>query len=670
MQKLKKWFSKLSIQKKILNASIFLLLAAMLIVGITFVFRSVQNTNQALRNTLEKLAYVSADRIRFEFEKYELLAFEIGSIARFTNPDISIESKYDLLYGKVDYYDLVRGHIIMADGVSIFDENLNVSDRDYFKRAMQGESLTTRPTVSRTTGAVSIFVAAPLWENGIAGTNIVGIVLLVLDGNTLNNIVNSIADGISPNTRIYMIDNDGYTIADHNMDSIMANENIEKLAESDRSLRRIASVNADMRRGGIGSRQIISGIKTNIYAYSPLRNNSGLSICIVAPSSDFMAGLYLTIAIVIIMISVISFIGYRFMKIISQNIAEPIHKCVEHLQLIMDGKVHIDRLIIDTEDDTKVLADVTDQLATELSILISDIDYMYNEMGNGNFNASSKNAEIYIEDFAPIIESHAKVNQRLSETINNMKEVSHQVSLGSGQLTQSAQGLAEGATDQSAAVEELQATITDVTEQIKKSADEQKNILNITMEMEKVAEISSTEMESLKKAMRRINETSEKIESIISGIEEIAEQTNLLSLNASIEAARAGEAGRGFAVVANEIRNLAEDSARSAVNTRQLIETAIKEAKNGDEITEKTAESLEKVITGLKSIGENIKEVSEFSVKQAEAMNEIDQGINQISEVVQGNSALAQESSAISQQFSAQAVTLQELIDRFVVARI
>jgi methyl-accepting chemotaxis protein len=183
--------------------------------------------------------------------------------------------------------------------------------------------------------------------------------------------------------------------------------------------------------------------------------------------------------------------------------------------------------------------------------------------------------------------------------------------------------------------------------------------------MEEVAAKSNDEMDNLKLAMRRINETSQQIETIISGIEDIASQTNLLSLNASIEAARAGEAGRGFAVVANEIRNLAEGSARSAVNTRELIETAISEAKNGNEITEKTAESLGQVITGLKVIEGNIKEVAEFSTQQAQSMGEIEQGISQISDVIQSNSAQAEEASAISEEFSAQAAVLEELIDRF-----
>ena len=83
-------------------------------------------------------------------------------------------------------------------------------------------------------------------------------------------------------------------------------------------------------------------------------------------------------------------------------------------------------------------------------------------------------------------------------------------------------------------------------------------------------------------AMTRINETSKNIENIISEIEDIASQTNLLSLNASIEAARAGEAGRGFAVVADQIRQLAEQSTKSAVDTRELIEGSLEEIAEGN----------------------------------------------------------------------------------------
>ena len=172
-------------------------------------------------------------------------------------------------------------------------------------------------------------------------------------------------------------------------------------------------------------------------------------------------------------------------------------------------------------------------------------------------------------------------------------------------------------------------------------------------------------MESMMDAMNRINEASQNIGNIISEIEDIASQTNLLSLNASIEAARAGEAGRGFAVVANQIRKLAEQSTRSAVDTRQLIEGSLAEVEAGNRAAQRASVSIASIISGIKAIAKSSQELSEISKEQSSAMQQVEQGINQISEVVQTNSATAEETSATSQELSAQATTMNDLVSQF-----
>ena len=165
--------------------------------------------------------------------------------------------------------------------------------------------------------------------------------------------------------------------------------------------------------------------------------------------------------------------------------------------------------------------------------------------------------------------------------------------------------------------------------------------------------------------MQRISESSMKIENIISELEDIASQTNLLSLNASIEAARAGEAGKGFAVVADQIRKLAEQSAASAVSTRELIEGSIHDVEDGNKAVALVSETLDEVIKGINAIADTSKSLSENSQSQATAMEQAEEGVNQISEVVQSNSAMAQETSATSEELSAQAETLDNLVKQF-----
>ena len=172
-------------------------------------------------------------------------------------------------------------------------------------------------------------------------------------------------------------------------------------------------------------------------------------------------------------------------------------------------------------------------------------------------------------------------------------------------------------------------------------------------------------MNVMTEAMTRIDETSKKIGDVITEIEDIASQTNLLSLNASIEAARAGEAGKGFAVVADQIRTLAEQSAKSAVNTRALIEGTIREIETGSKAATRAAEAIVGVVEEIHAIAETSKKLSENSESQAESMKQADAGVARISEVVQSNSATAEESSATSEELSAQATNMNELVGQF-----
>lgn len=374
-----------------------------------------------------------------------------------------------------------------------------------------------------------------------------------------------------------------------------------------------------------------------------------------------------------IIIPVIAVVGMPLLsKMIIQELTENILEPLDQIEKAADDMAH-GNLEIDIsyqgEDELGKLAESFRNTSFYLRGVVDDINQLLTEFAKGNFDARSHDIEAYQGNFGEILKKLEVTENNLSQTIKNVQESSNQVSAGADQLAQSAQGLAEGATDQAAAVQQLTSSVAEVATHIEENTKSTDSVHDQAKQVAIKADSGSAKMKELVEAMQHISETTNDIQVVIGKIESIASQTNLLSLNASIEAARAGEAGKGFAVVAEQIKNLAEESASSAEETRVMLTNSLNQVGVGSSVADETSQFMSEMIEQLDAVVMEVAKIRQISDQQAESVKQISAAVEQVNGVVQSNSATSEEVSATSEELSASAESLDEMVSDFVLRK-
>lgn len=267
---------------------------------------------------------------------------------------------------------------------------------------------------------------------------------------------------------------------------------------------------------------------------------------------------------------------------------------------------------------------------------------------------------------------YARIQGALNATVDTFNQIlgeintaAEQVASASRQLSAGSQTLSQGASEQAATVQELSASTTMITNQIKQNALQAQKAAELAKTAKQSAGLGNAQMQEMLQAMHQINESAGNIAKIIKVIDEIAFQTNILALNAAVEAARAGQYGKGFAVVAEEVRNLAGRSAQAAKETAELIEGSLRQTEDGSRIANQTAAALSKIVTDVTTVVDLVESIDKASSEQAAGINQINQGVSQVAQVTQTNTATAEESASSSEELAAQAENLRRLVGRF-----
>ena len=250
----------------------------------------------------------------------------------------------------------------------------------------------------------------------------------------------------------------------------------------------------------------------------------------------------------------------------------------------------------------------------------------------------------------------------LTRAVQHLQETGDQTVQSSNEISNTSQLLAEGASEQAAAIEETSSSLEELSSMTKRNADHSQKANELSKQTRSAADKGVADMQDMNAAMSALRAGSDDIAKIIKTIDEIAFQTNILALNAAVEAARAGEAGLGFAVVADEVRNLARRSAEAAKETAAKIEGTIIRTAQGVELSAKVSQTLNDIVVKARQVDELAAEVAGASREQTEGITQINAAVGQMDKVTQSNAASAEESAAAAEELNSQAEMMKQSV--------
>lgn len=649
----------ISLGKRISGRIILLAVSACLILGVMAAVGSYNSALSALEKSVNETSKVAADRVTAELKEYKAIAYETGSIARLADESRSVEDKKAIIQQRVNDHNFTYGTIIDSEGNDIFYGG-NVAGSEYFEQALAGNTYVSTPVFDEEKQQLSMVVAAPLWEGGIPHTSPIGAVIYSPQPDFLDNIMKTIQVGESGTA--LLTDRNGNTIGSTEPGK-SGQENIIKLSEAETDLKDLASIIENMTQGKDGFGNYRFGGVSFIISYSPVSETDGWSLGVVVKRNEFLKSFFVCVILIVLIVLVTILTGLVVGKRTSEKIVSPIIQVVDRLKLLSEGDLHSEIPKPTFNDETAVLLKALAHTVAGLNGIIQDINNQTGEMSKGNFSIEIDKK--YAGDFVLISDSFQKIVKTLQDAFREIDSNANLVSDGADNLSKASLTLADGATDQSSSVEELNASINEMTDRIQKNAQSAEEARKAVLAVNEKIGRSNQEMQKATNAMERIIETSKQIEQIVYTIQDIATQTNLLSLNAAIEAARAGEAGKGFAVVAGEVGSLADQSAEAAKNTTRLIRDSIHAVEEGTSLMEIMSQSLEEIVDDSAGIKREIESIAAASENQAEAAEQILDAVNQIAAVVEENSATAEESAAASEELSTESEHLKRMISKF-----
>ena len=612
-------------------------------------------TNALSEELLEHLTKISSQTVEGNLHMLADRIFSISDNKVLSDSNATIEQKQQALTEFSSGIEFVWLSLYTTDGKYYCGDSSSpkdISNTALFQGIKATENLMVSDT-EYTDNQLQIIIGAPVKGENDVLYYVVG----SYKYDVLNDVLSNLHIGYSGYAMI--VNENGIIMAHPDVNIVQNKMNISQLYEGNDNIMELFQ---KIYTGVTDIEELkINGEKQYI-AYTPVRGTNWY-MALFMPHSEFKTVEHQAITSNIIVTIICSIAAAILASVVANKIARSIGNVKERIQKLAQGDITSPVEILQTGDEAEDLSTALQYTVQDIRTYIMELRETLMSVSKGNLNVSVK--EDFVGDFVILKESTNYIIDSLNNMMQKLQLAANTLSNAAIHVSNDAREVQNASEEQSTSVEKLIQESNEISNSIIEVDENAKATKELTNKVEQKLEEGIHQMKALLKAMDDIRNSEQEIIKTTKFMEDIAFQTNILALNASIEAARAGDAGKGFAVVADEVRNLAGKSSDFSKYTAEIIKVSSEAIDMGVKVANETSVSM----NDIASISQEITEITDKLLISVEsemvALENVAFAVESISNMTTKNLSVAQESANSIEELTQQAVTLQQMVEKF-----